>query len=172
MWGWSLDDEEHFSKIEKICAGGRAKFRKDSRKMWFVKVDTHYNKSTESIFVKKSKNACFDLKNIWKKFREILTHKFFEKWNFRKKTPKTAFFSFQLQFLKISELKSFQIFLVQSPGIVTQKSEIYENRFGGFRDPGTYFWPIIEKEFSQIHAKFRPSPCANFFDFWKLFPSI
>ena len=107
---------------------------------------------------------------MWKNFCEILTHKFFEKWNFRKKTPKTAFFSLQLEFLKIYELNSFQNVLVQSPGIVTQKSEIW---WKSVRWISRSRYVLLTHNWKRIFAnpcEISNVPLRKFFRFLKIVP--
>ena len=50
--------------------------------------------------------------------------------------------------------------------------EFPENPFDSFREPGTHFLSHNRKEFSQIAAKLRASPCTNFFNFKNVFPTI
>ena len=55
-------------------------------------------------------------------------------------------------------------------GIEMYKKE--GNRFGSFRDPGTYIHRVSKKEFSRLLAKFHTVMLPIFFDFFILFPMI
>ena len=159
-------------KIRKTLRSGTAWNYACVCENYDVKVGVFYKKSTEWNFEKNSQNTYLDPVFNVKKFQKILIHKSCEKSESLKKQPENTTFSHFPTFLKIYELTFSDNSFICRPSVVYQMYKFLGKFIRQISRSRYVLLSHNRKMFFANQCENTPSPCAKFYNFWKVFPMI